>query len=360
MLYEFLSENRDWLLDRCKKFREARTRVSSDDRTDEAIAAFLEQLNDSLKIEQANANVHATDEISGSSIGVPTHFDIGTDASEHGKAMEKLGFSVNDVVHSYGDMCHAIVELAIEQGMSFTVPEYRMLNRCLDNAVSSAVSEFTYHHEVGLANSHSTEESQRLGAVANELRNQLGTAALAVAAIKSRELTLGGTTGAILERSLQSLSRLVEDMLQYAENKDAASDLLDAFSLQEFMEKLLQTIAPVATGLSLKLTLSAVEPSLAIKGGRDCLQAALAGLLQAAFEFSQPGKEIHLHAYASGKRIKIDTVCPYHPENSLAHHPALAVARQMLGSINGKLELRDGQSAPFTLSISLPRHSLPS
>lgn len=359
MLYEFMSENREWLLERCKKYREARTQVSSDNRTDEAIATFLDQLIASLKIEQGNANVHATEDISGSNIGVPTHFDIGTAATQHGKSMERLGFSVNDVVHSYGDLCHAVVERAIEQGKSFTVPEFRMLNRCLDNAVASAVTEFSYHHEVGLANSYSTDESQRLGAVANELRNQLGTATLAVAAIKTRELTLGGTTGAILERSLQSLSRLVEDMLQYAENKDASSDLLDVFPLQEFMEKLLHTIGPAAASLALKLTLSAVEPSLALKGGRDWLQAALAGLLQAAFEFSRPGEEIHMHAYSSGKRIRIDIVCPTAPENSLAQHPALAVARQMVAGIHGKLELRDGQSPPFTLSVSLPRHSLP-
>jgi len=110
MLYGFMSENREWLLERCKKYREARTQVSSDNRTDEAIATFLDQLIASLKIEQGNANVHATEDISGSNIGVPTHFDIGTSATQHGKSMERLGFSVNAVVHSYGDLCHAIVE----------------------------------------------------------------------------------------------------------------------------------------------------------------------------------------------------------------------------------------------------------
>ncbi|MGW8394088.1 sensor histidine kinase [Pseudoduganella sp. HUAS MS19] len=360
MLYEFISSNRDSLLERCKKFREARTQVSSDERTDEAISTFLDQLIESLKIEQSSLGERASEGVSGSTIGVPTHYDIGTAATRHGKSMENLGFSVNDVVHSYGDMCHAIVELAIEQSMSFEVPEYRLLNRCLDNAVASAVTEFSYHHDMGQANSQSSDESQRLGAVANELRNQLGTATLAVAAIKTRELTLGGTTGAILERSLQSLGRLVEDMLQYAGNKDASRDLLDLFSLRQFMELLQQTIEPAAASLSLKLTLSAVDSSLAVKGGRDYLQAALAGLLQAAFQFSHVGEQIQMHAYASGKRILIDILCPSCPDNSLAQHPALAVARQLVAGIKGKLELRDGEAAPFTLSISLPRYSLPS
>lgn len=359
MLYEFITANRSWLLERCKKFREARTQVGPDPRTDEAISLFLDQLIESLKIEQVTGS-DASDDISGSTIGIPSHFDIGTEAAKHGKSMENLGFSVNDVVHSYGDICHAIVELAIQQSMSFEVPEYRMLNRCLDNAVASAVTEFSYHRDMVRADSQSREETQRLGALANELRNQLGTAALAVTAIKSRDLTLGGTTGAILERSLQSLGRLVEDMLRYAENRDASSELLQLFSLQQFMESLLQILAPAAASLALKLSLSSVEPSLAVKGGRDSLQAALASLLQAAFEFSQPGDQIQMHAYASGKRVMIDIVCPNRPGNSLAQHPALAVGRQLVAGINGKLGLRNGQSAPLTLSISLPRNTLPS
>ncbi|WP_051293632.1 hypothetical protein [Pseudoduganella violaceinigra] len=359
MFYEFLSENRSWLLDRCKAYRIVRSQTSTDDRTDEAIAFFLDKLIESLKVELATSSTHADDAIAGSTVGIPTHFDIGTSATEHGKEMERLGFNVNDVVHSYGDMCHAIVERAIQQGLSFAVEEYRLLNRCLDNAVANAVSEFTYQHDSDLASLQADDESQRLGAIANELRNQLGTATLAVAAIKSRELTLGGTTGTILERSLQSLGRLVEDMLEYAEHKDSSSDLLELLSLREFMMQLLHTVEPVAASLSLKLTLSDVDPSLAIKGGHETLQAALAGLLQAAFQFSHAGEQIHMHAYANGKRILIDIVCPSRPNDSLVQHPALAVAGQLLNGLNGKLELRDGGLVPYTLSLALPRYSMP-
>jgi hypothetical protein len=49
-------------------------------------------------------------------------------------------FNVTQVVHDYGDICHAITEIAIEQHAPITVEEFHTLNRCLDTAIAEAVT----------------------------------------------------------------------------------------------------------------------------------------------------------------------------------------------------------------------------
>ncbi len=357
MLYEFITSNRDWLLERCKRFREERTKVAQDGRTDDGIARFLDQLTESLRIEIRKGQ--PSQAISGSDLGIPSDFEIGTAAATQGRAMEELGFSIMDVVHSYGDICHAIVELAMQQSLRFEVNEYRLLNRCLDNAVASAVAEFSYQHDAELANHRENDENRRLATLGNELRNQLGTATLAVAALKTRELTLGGTTGTILERSLNSLGKLVDDMLRMAEEREASSELLDLFALAQFMDELKTTLEPTAIAQSRRLSLSTVDPRLGVKGSRDTLQAAVTALLQAAFQITQEGDEVAMHAYANGPLIRIDIVCPGATALPQAQQLALAITRKMVEDMQGELATHGGDDLPLSLSISLPRWTLP-
>lgn len=357
MMYEFITANRSWLLERCKQFREARSRAGPDERTDEGIALFLDQLTASLKVDIANGD--RSREISGSDVGIPAHFEIGSSAAIQGRHMEELGFNVNDVVHSYGDICHAIVELAMQQAMSFDVGEYRMLNRCLDNAVASAVSEFSYQHDADTAAGRESSENQRLSLIGNELRNQLGTATLAVAALKARELTMGGTTGSILERSLNSLGKLVDEMLRIAEIEEDSSELLGLIPLADFIEEFKATLEETGAAQSRRLNISTVEPRLGVKGSRDTMQAALAGLAQAAFQMTQTNDEIGVHAYASGARIRIDIVCPAASQLPPEQQLALAVVSRMIEGMQGKLTMQDGKDSPLTLTINLPRQTLP-
>lgn len=359
MLHEFITSNRSWLLERCKQFRVTRTHSAIDQRTDEGIALFLDQLAESLRVELGSSVTHPSQEISGNDFGLPTHFDIGSSAAVQGRAMQELGFSVSDVVHSYGDICHAIVELALQQAQSFDVAEYRLLNRCLDNAISSAVAEFSYQHDADSSSHRDSMENQRLARLGNELRNQLGTATLAVAALRSRELPMGGTTGTILERSLHSLGRLVDDMLRTAAEKEVSAEVLDLFSLAEFMRNLKETIEPTGATQSRRLTLSTVDPRLGVKGNRDALEASVVAMLQAAFQITQADDEVAMHAYSKGARIYIDVVCPGVTILPPAQQLALAVANRMVSDMEGTLSIQSGDHIPLTLSISVPRRSMP-
>jgi len=358
MLYEFINTNRDWLLKRCSQLRIARSQATQDDRSDEGVGLFLDQLAEALKMEHEQGKDSSQD-ISGSAIGFPSHFAVGTGAAAQGKSMESLNLSLNDVVHCYGDVCNAIVELALQQSMSFGVGEYRMLNRCLDNAVSSAVAEFSYQRDSTTATVRDQAEDMRLAAIANELHNQLGTATLAVAALRARELTLGGTTGNILERSLLSLGKLVDDMLQMAQARDKLPQLLQMVPLRDFMQLTMATFAPSASVLQRHLTMSEIDLSLALVGPVETLQAAIAALLQIAFQVSQVNDHIGLHGYASGNNIQIDIVVPTPPELPDENQPAMVVARQLIVDMQGQLIVHNGSNGDFIQTIRLPRRTMP-
>ena len=88
------------------------------------------------------------------------------------------------VVHDYGDLCQAITDLAFERRQPLTVDEFRTLNRCLDNAIGDAVSEFGAQRDARVARARTAEDNERLGVLVHELRNVFQTATLAFQALR--------------------------------------------------------------------------------------------------------------------------------------------------------------------------------
>ena len=65
--------------------------------------------------------------------------EMGVSATVHGSELLALGYTVDQVVHDYGDLCQAITHLAIERDAPFSADQFCTLNRCLDNAIADAV-----------------------------------------------------------------------------------------------------------------------------------------------------------------------------------------------------------------------------
>src|SRR5207253_11316306 len=76
--------------------------------------------------------------------GLPSNDEIGPTAILHGHDLFLQGFTVSQVVHDYGDVCQSITELAGERNAPINIEEFRLLNRCLDEAIAGAVTEFGY------------------------------------------------------------------------------------------------------------------------------------------------------------------------------------------------------------------------
>jgi hypothetical protein len=199
LLHEFLQKNRSELVARCQEKVAQRPAGRPGDRgLRYGIPLFLDQLVEVLRLEHANAGTisSALPEAPATMIhAAPSPSDIGKTAAQHGSELLRTGFTVDQVVHDYGDLCQSITEMAVEQDAAVTPDEFRILNRCLDDAIADAVTEFERQRDQLMADDTSRATNERLGFVAHELRNLVQTAILSMAAIKKGDVGLSGGNG---------------------------------------------------------------------------------------------------------------------------------------------------------------------
>jgi signal transduction histidine kinase len=267
------------------------------------IPSFLRQLIRTLAMEQT-AEPMRSREISGPSGGGRS--EIGETAATHGRELLARGFTVDQVVHAYGDACQAITDLAVERRIPFEIDEFRTLNRCLDNAIADAVTEYSYQRDVSIADMHSQAVNERLGVLAHELRNHLQTATLAFSALKAGTVGLGGSTSGVIDRTLVALSGLVDGSVSEVRMEAGMSMQSQLFSLAAFIVDVKISASLEASLHDCPFMVSPVDMELAVEADRHLLSAAVGNLLQNAFKFTQPGTYVHLNAYATGDRILIE------------------------------------------------------
>ncbi|GAB2869104.1 hypothetical protein GCM10027277_42790 [Pseudoduganella ginsengisoli] len=365
MLNEFVLTHQDELARRCGA-RVYQRNPGTATNVMQGIETFIRQLVATLQTEEEGAR-QKNFQLVGDKGGVEMRSDIGDAAALTGKDLLRQGMQIHEVVHHYGDVCQAITDMAIEHGVQASVDEYRILNRCLDNAIAHAVSEFSFHRDAVTAQESVLLSNARTGEFLLELRKLLGTASLAFSATRTGSLPVNGATGAILERTLQQIGKLIEDFSADLLGAPSAN-MLEVFSLSGLIEEVATTAAPAARDYACPLAVPPVDRALGLRGNRDLIFAALVNLLQRAFAFYPPAAEVTLTAYASGERIRIDILsqcgaapdgaAPGAPDNSKGHETDLALARRFVASSDGVITTRVLDGA-YMFAISLPRHAMP-
>ena len=208
MLYDFLISHRAALIAKCKKKVAKRYEPAPlPSVVDHGVPLFLEQLCHTLMSEQAT-----TVRLVHEPMPSPVDSDIGRGATLHGTELLRLGYTVDQVVHHYGDVCQAVTELAVERGTVISADEFRTLNRCLDEAIADAVTAFSDARESALVD-RAAELHVRLGDLAEEQRRLLEIALQTFVAIQSGKLGATGQTGAALMSTLTELRSLIERTL---------------------------------------------------------------------------------------------------------------------------------------------------
>src|SRR5471030_2639660 len=279
MLHQFLSNNRDDLIERCRlKVAHRPARGATARQLRSGMPLFLDQLIQALRLEQT-ARPMDSRKISGPAGGRSSFSAIGTSASLHGRQLLELGFSVSQVVHDYGDLCQAITDLAIERDAPFQVEEFQTLNRCLDNAIADAVTEFSYQRDSISAEKLLKDNNERLSYFVHEMHNLLGTTALAFTAAKVGNLSLSGATGTILERSIFNLSNLIDDSLVDIKEMGQQTYPFSTFDLSTFIADAKASVELLAEKMGYQLEVLPVDADLRISGNRSLLLAALAHIL---------------------------------------------------------------------------------
>jgi hypothetical protein len=206
MMSSFLAEHRDELMRRCAhKVAQRTLRRGSDVQRGSGIAIFIEQLQRTLEAEERHQPTESL-RISGAAGGDALALsEMGASATQHGRQLLELGFTVDQVVHGYGDLCQSVTDLAFELDAPFAVSEFRTLNRCLDNAIASAVTAFSAQREASLAAQSQANASEQTEALFHSLRSSLATASYAAAALELGNLPISGSTGGVLKNSLAAL-----------------------------------------------------------------------------------------------------------------------------------------------------------
>lgn len=376
MMYNFLLNNREDLIARCQaKVAKRPSRATNPEKLNNGIPLFLSQLTRTLKAEEAGQEAVALD-ISGPAGGVAhTQSSMGVSASAHGKDLLELGFTVDEVVHDYGDLCQSITDLAFERDAPFTIDEFRTLNRCLDNAIADAVTEFSFQRDAVIEAQRSADANETLGLLVHELRNALGTASLAFTAIESGSLPITGATGGVLKRSLAGLSSLIDQSMQEVRNKASSIERSRIFSLDGFITEAANSAALEASKKGCVLEVAPVEPLLGVKGNYQLLLAALTNLLNNAFKFTHEHSTVKLTAYAEGDHILIDVLdhCGGLPAGNAEKMftpffqrsadrsgvgLGLSIARRAIEGDAGKLSVRDRPGVGCVFTITLARHKL--
>ena len=300
--------------------------------------------------------------------------EIGASAKEHGRELLQNGFTIDQVVHDYGDLCQSVTELAAELNSPISNDEFRTLNRCLDNAIAVAATEFTVQRDHMFAEKD-TVASVRLGYFAHELRNHLNSAMLAVTAIKQGAVGMTGATGAVLDRSLVSLRTLIDRSLSEARIAGEMPIRNRLFSLAELIVEVQLSALLEARVRGCSLDVSYVDTKLAVDGDRELLLSALGNLLQNAFKFTRPPGEVLLRVRAQGDRvlIEVEDHCGGLPSPDVEEmfRPftqsgadrtglglGLSLSRRSVEANHGTLTARDIPEHGCVFTIDLPRHTM--
>lgn len=374
MLHNFLANNRDALIQRCiDKVAKRPKRNATERQLRNGIPMFLEQLTRTLKAEQ-DSGAEAGKAISGKAGGDAAALsEMGVTAAAHGIALLELGYTVDQVVHDYGDLCQAITDLAVERDAPFSVDEFRTLNRCLDNAIADAVTEFSSQRDVSMAHQQSIDLNERLGFLMHELRNSLSVAMMAVTALEVGGLTVGGATGSVLKRGHLAMAKLIKNSLDEVRSKGVSSEPQRVFSLADFVAEAAESAQLDADTRGCQFTVMPVDPDIGIEGNRDLLLAALANLLHNAFKFTLPHSQVTLAAHAKGERILIEVGdhCGGLPAGnsekmfaSFTQRGAdttgvglgLSIARKTITTDGGSLTVENHPNIGCVFTMNLPRH----
>ena len=208
------------------------------------------------------------------------------------------------MVHDYGDVCQSITDLALELNAPINVEDFRTLNRCLDDAIASAVTEYGRGTQSAV-DTGSDRDDQRVGFLAHEMRNLLGTATVAFEVLRTGNVGVGGSTGNVLKRSLAALGDLITRSLAEIRLQHVVRERTQ-FGVAEFIAELAPAAALDAGARGLSLNVDAGDAGVNVDADRSILAATVVNLLQNAFKFTRPGTTVTLRSSATPDRVLIE------------------------------------------------------
>lgn len=184
-LGNFIEDNRAEILRRCRdKVAERLKPRQTDAAEDSGVAGFLDDLICEL------------------GDGASKIAEMKRSATRHGADLFARGFTIGQVVQDYGGVCQSVTELALEENASIDTDDFRVLNKCLDDAIAMAVSEYARHQQRPMDTYPVTQTMTAY--------NLAQTALHGFEALQSGAVGITGATAEVVHRSLVALRDLIQ------------------------------------------------------------------------------------------------------------------------------------------------------
>jgi signal transduction histidine kinase len=304
--------------------------------------------------------------------------ELAASATLHGGELLRLGLTIGQVVHDYGDICQAVTELAFELAIPIKTSDFKTLNLCLDVAIAEAVTEYARQREATIVG----RGMEQLGFLAHEMRNLLMTSFLSFEALKMGNVGVGGSTGRLLARSLDQMRMLVDRSL--AEVRLEAGLLRrERVLVAEVFEEIEVAAKLAATVNKIVLSIVPVEITVAVDVDHQILASIIANLVQNACKFTKPRGsggipgQVTLRARATADRvvIEVEDECgglpggkidglfqPYEQRGTdrTGMGLGLAICRKGVEALGGTIRVTDLPGKGCIFAVDLPRSPTPS
>lgn len=293
-------------------------------------------------------------------------------AARHGKELLRLGYTLSHVVHAYGAMSQAITEYAQRKDARILPREFNDLNRCLDVAIASAVSEFQFHS----VHASQEREIEHLGSLVHELRNALSSATVAHEMIKAGMVGTGGSTSRVLEDNLARMRILIDRSLSEIRMRADPEVRVEKFFLHDLVDQIVLTARIEARDRNLNISCN-VDSKAEIESDRQLLLSAIANLVQNAIKYTTPGGKIHVTgARVAGERyvVEVQDECGGLPEgraeglfkpftqegmNQSGLGLGLTISRRAVSLIQANIKVRNNPGQGCVFIIEGPKTLVP-
>jgi hypothetical protein len=190
------------------------------------------------------------------------------------------------------------------EGEPISAADFCTLNRCLDEAIAGAVTEYR-RGGISPPWTHGHPGAEHLGFVTHELRNLVNTAILSFEVLETGNVGVGGSTGRVLHRSLIGLKTLIGRSLAELRLTQGLRSQ-DQILLAGFIEEVSAAGILEADAKGIALEVEPIESGIAVEGDRAVLAAALGNLLQNAFKFTRPDTVVVVRVRATAERVLIE------------------------------------------------------
>jgi signal transduction histidine kinase len=351
MLHELLTARRDEIVIRCEhKLRERHPERPRDELLD-SIPGFLDEL---IKAERRIA-------------GLPEHTplpDNSDHARAHGEQRFRSGYPISDVPLDFGAISEVIGEIAIENNVHLDPPSYRLLNECIDKAISQAITEYFTLSRA----SDEADVATWIGSLGHELRNSVTSALMAYGALESGQVGMQSRTAKVLGRSLHRIESLVSRTLAAMQLKSGTPLHRESINVRDLVREIIDGVVqdhPVTIHVD-------VDPALSVFVDVRLLESALSNLVQNAVKFTHPDGNVHVRAKQThdATEIEVEDECGglRDQDPSALFEPfmqgdrknggvglGLAITRQAIEAHGGRVDARDLAPVGCRFTVRLPR-----